>query len=153
MAWRKIFCRNNFLQFARIESVWNVNLKHRKSSIWWIKSVQKMFFIQFVFHQWFSFLILRTSLKRSDVKKDQCKKGRCLIRVDVKRLDKVPWPFQCQPHKMAKHTQATSDELFFLSILWDWRLKMLKVFVDTEIARELLMKSQTLVPKFLMTLR
>ena len=54
---------------------------------------------------------------------------------------------------MAKHTQATADELFFLSILWAWRLKVLKVFVDTEIVRELLMRSQTLVPKFLMTLR
>ena len=151
MAWRKIFCRNNFLRFARIESLWNVNLKHRKSDE--SNLCKKCFFIPFVFHQWFSFLILRTSLKRSHVKKDQCKRGRCLTRVDVKRLDKVPWPFQCQPHKMAKHTQATADELFFLSILWAWRLKVLKVFVDTEIVRELLMRSQTLVPKFLMTLR
>ena len=54
---------------------------------------------------------------------------------------------------MVKHTQATADELFFLAILWGWRLKVLKVFVDTEIFRKLLMKSQTLVPKFLMTLR
>ena len=55
---------------------------------------------------------------------------------------------------MVKHTQATANELLlFFSILSDWRLKVLKVYVGTEIFRKLLMKSQTLVPKFLVTLR
>ena len=67
--------------------------------------------------------------------------------------DKVPFPFQRQHHKIVKHTQVTADELFFLFILRGSCLKVLKVFVNTEMFKKWLMKSQTFVPKFLMTLR
>ena len=89
----------------------------------------------------------------SNVKKDQCKRGQHLIWFDVKRPNKLPQPLQPQPHKTVKDTHAIADELFVLSILWGQCFKVLKIFVDIEIFRKLLMKSQTLIPKFLMTLR
>ena len=63
-----------------------VNIASDKSNL-----CKKFFFLFHLFFiNDFSFLILKTGVKRSDVKKDQCKRGQRLIRVDVKRPDKLP---------------------------------------------------------------
>ena len=72
MVWLKIFCLNNFLRFARIESVWNVlnivNIASDKSNLCKKCFLFYLFFIN-------DFLILKTGVKRLDVRKNQRKRG------------------------------------------------------------------------------